>query len=146
MKVVKKRRYATLWQYLGLGTNASWSPLLDFVSTKLILPSTNSLQRVDTRNGPKKRGDCRCARQRVNDKIGEQRNQATSAFSSPPARFPSAHTSQRTPIDAEQPASAKSSSSSSRKRTRANDNRPSGIFEWPWKSGLPVWVHSYVEK
>ena len=82
----------------------------------------------------------------VNDKIEEQRNQATSAFSSPPARFPSAHTSQRTHIDAEQPASAKSSSSSSRKRTRANDNIPSGIFERPWKSGLPVWVHAYVEK
>ena len=82
----------------------------------------------------------------VNDKIGEQRNQATSAFSSPPARFPSAHTSQRTPIDAEQPASAKSSSSSSRKKTRANDNIPSGIFERPWKSGLPVWVHAYVKK
>ena len=82
----------------------------------------------------------------VDDKIGEQRSQATSAFSSPPARFPSAHTSQSTPIDAEQPASAKSSSSSSRKRTRANDNKPSGIFERPWKQGLPVWVHAYVEK
>ena len=82
----------------------------------------------------------------VNDKIEEQRNQATSAFSSPPARFPSANTSQITPIDAEEPASAKSSSSSSRKRTRANDNIPSGIFERPWKPGLPVWVHAYVEK
>ena len=69
-----------------------------------------------------------------------------SDFSSPPARFSSAHTSQRTPIVAEQPASAASSSSSSRKRTRANDNKPSGIFERRWKQGLPVWVHAYVEK
>ena len=67
-------------------TNASRSPLLDFVSTKLILPSTNSLQRVDTPNGPKKRGDCRCARQRVK-KLDPGKNWTLAGRRQPRSRY-----------------------------------------------------------